>query len=194
MAAKSTELALRMASLLGGGEVREACGRKSDWLAMRVTSIQIVPKLNVLFTAFPAQEHFFFGAYRRKVDEPAVEIFKLNFPALELDQHGLDPCQRTRPFVGGLAPEVSSRRADLREAMLRGVKGLFLVRELFQPFADLGQKFTRFLQSVVPMKLHLGSAVRVCSRSSLVRTVSFGSICNEFSQACRAFCRSPNAA
>ena len=44
-----------------------------------VAGREVVPEFNIVLTLFPAEENFLPGHVSRKIDQPAIQIFDLNF-------------------------------------------------------------------------------------------------------------------
>jgi hypothetical protein len=50
-----------------------------------VTSVQIVPEFDILLVLLPAKEHFFAADESREIEQPAVQVFHLDFASLKFN-------------------------------------------------------------------------------------------------------------
>ena len=123
-----------------------------DPFPSRISGIQVVPELDVFFILFPAKKNLFAADNGREVKQAAIEVFKLDVPAMKLQQHFFDVGHRSDPTVDRLAAHIASWLPKPTQTFIVFLKFGAKLEHLLQPPSDLGQQLPGLIPSVVLVK------------------------------------------
>ena len=149
-----------------------------------------MPEFNVVFILFPTEKDFFAADNGGKIDQPAIEVFELDFARFKFAGDLLQLAKSFDPGIDFLSAQIAAISEKFFEVTVGFDEPAANLLQLLEPFADGGQQSSRFFARVVLLEPvphdHSGDLAAALSPSFFL-ICSFGSSLSDFFQASRAF-------
>jgi len=119
----------------------------------RVSSIQLVPELDIFLTLFPTQKNLLALHDAWEVQKASFQVLDLDFALVEFQQYLSQIRQEPQQFIDYGSAGIATRLHQFFDLFLGLLHFLPKVHKAFQPKPDMGQQCARILARVVLVEL-----------------------------------------
>lgn len=126
--------------------------QNSEPFAPGESRFEIMPEFNVVLVRFPTKKDLTSTDDSGEINQPAIQVFDENLPALKFNQKLLHVRQGTNPVVDRLAANIRGLRGHLAQTLLVLFHVFAQLVKARQPLAYFRQQCPRFLPRVMFFK------------------------------------------